>query len=202
MNYFRLLAPVSICTILVSTWTPVGANSLPSARSMTNKHQLISLAADTAIDYYNSGIDKYKAGDLRGALAEFNKAINLQEDFVSAYVNRANIKDDLGDPSGALVDYATALKYEQNDPNIYYNRGLTYSRLKQYEKAVNDYDRAIAINPEYAPPYTGRAIIKYDILGDKEGGLQDLKTAADLYKKQGNDTKAGEIMTIYNKLKN
>lgn len=202
MNYFHLLSPVLIGTVLVTSWTPVQATGLPVTTNIVSNNQLIGLAADSATDFYNRGVDKYQAGDLRGALAEFDEAIRLQEDFVSAYVNRANIKDDLGDPSGALVDYANALKYEKSDANIYYNRGLTYSRLKQYEKAMNDYDRAIAINPEYAPPYTGRAIIKHDVLGDKDGGLQDLKMAAELYQKQGNEAKSKEIMAIYDKLSN
>jgi tetratricopeptide (TPR) repeat protein len=202
MNYFHLLSPALIGTVLVTSWIPVQAAGVPVAANPVSQGQIISLAASSATEAYNRGVDKYQAGDLKGALADFDEAIRLQDDFVSAYVNRANIKDDLGDPSGALVDYATALKYEQSDPNIYYNRGLTYSRLKQYEKAINDYDRAIELNPEYAPPYTGRAIIKHDILGDKEGGLKDLKMAADLYKKQGNEAKAREIMAVYEKLSN
>jgi tetratricopeptide (TPR) repeat protein len=154
-----------------------------------------------AIDLlYNQGIAKYQAGDLSGALQAFEAALKLRPNFLEALVNSANVLDDLGRTPEAIDRYGLALAQSNSDPNIYYNRGLAYSRLSQYPQAISDYNKSIALNAEYPFPYQGRALIKYEKLGDKKGGLQDLKTAAEIYQRQGNKSKFDELMGLYKKL--
>ncbi len=153
-----------------------------------------------AIDLYNQGITKYQAGDLSGALQAFEAALKLRPSFLEALVNSANVLDDLGRTPEAIDRYGLALAQSTSDPNIYYNRGLAYSRLSQYPQAISDYNKAIALNAEYPFPYQGRALIKYEKLNDKKGGLQDLKTAAEIYQRQGNKSKFDELMGLYKKL--
>lgn len=153
-----------------------------------------------AIDFYNQGIAKYQASDLPGALKDFEAALKLRPNFLEALVNSANVLDDLGRTPEAIDKYGLALAQNASDPNIYYNRGLAYSRLSQYPQAMSDYNKAIALNAEYPFPYQGRALIKYEKLGDKKGGLQDLKKAAEIYQRQGNKSKFEELMGLYKKL--
>ena len=35
------------------------------------------------------------------------------------------------------------------DAVTYYNGGISYSELKQYERAIEDFDKAIQLNPDY-----------------------------------------------------
>jgi tetratricopeptide (TPR) repeat protein len=44
---------------------------------------------------------------------------------------------------------------------IYVNRGSAYKNLKQYDKAINDYNKAIELNPADADAYYDRGIIYY-----------------------------------------
>ena len=48
-------------------------------------------------------------------------------------------------------------------PEDYSNRGLSYLNLEQYERAIVDFDRAIALDPSFAPAYTnkGNALSHY-----------------------------------------
>ena len=39
---------------------------------------------------------------------------------------------------------------DPNDANVYYNRGNAYDGKGQYDKAIEDYNKAIALNPNYA----------------------------------------------------
>ncbi len=195
-----------VCTSLVwgSTLTTaqmVGASidqnlALPKA----GEDRSTNLKAKSAVDLYNQGIAKYQASDLPGALKDFDAALKLRPNFVEALVNSANVLDDLGRTPEAIDRYGLALAQSAAEPNIYYNRGLAYSRLLQYPQAINDYNKAIALNPEYPFPYQGRALLKYEKLGDKKGGLQDLKTAAEIYRRQGNKSKFDELMGLYKKL--
>ena len=41
------------------------------------------------------------------------------------------------------------------------NRGENYLDWNQYAKAIAEFDRAIAVNPGFAPPYVNRAVAYY-----------------------------------------
>jgi tetratricopeptide (TPR) repeat protein len=196
--------------ILGSTWTvtpAVGAVLNPVNRPVSSAQlvksdngTVINQQSQGAIDLYNKGIAKYQAGNLVGALKDFEEALKIQPKFVEALVNSANVLDDLGKTAEAIDKYGLALAQSPADANIYYNRGLAYSRLQQYPKALSDYSKSITLNPEYPFPYQGRGLLKYEKLGDKKGGLQDLKTAAEIYQRQGDKNKAEELMKLYQKL--
>lgn len=53
---------------------------------------------------------KLAKGDSSGALADYNKAIELKPDYVDAYVGRGDTKYKNGDLAGALADYDQATK--------------------------------------------------------------------------------------------
>jgi tetratricopeptide (TPR) repeat protein/S1-C subfamily serine protease len=58
---------------------------------------------------------------------------------------------------------------------FYSSRGAIYDELKEYSKAITDYDKAIAINPEYEDAYYNRGITYYT--------LQDYSKAITAYDK-------------------
>ncbi len=72
-------------------------------------------AQTSATSFYNSGVHKYKAGDLDGAIADFTQAITLRSDYAESYFNRSVCKRRKGDEDGARVDHAKAV---QLDPHF------------------------------------------------------------------------------------
>ncbi len=47
----------------------------------------------------------------------------------------------------------------RNQSIVYNNRGNAYSNKGLYSKAIQDFDKAISLNPEYAPAYNGRGVV-------------------------------------------
>ena len=47
----------------------------------------------------------------KGALEDFNKAIELKADYADAFVNRGKAKSNLGDNDGACEDWQKAYKF-------------------------------------------------------------------------------------------
>ena len=70
---------------------------------------------DDAIAYFNSGIAKNDLKDYEGAIADYNKAIELDPDDTVAYLNRGFAKENLGDLNGACADWRKAASL--NDPD-------------------------------------------------------------------------------------
>ena len=68
-------------------------------------------------------------------------------------------------------------------PNLtheeYLMRGDDYCDLGQYEKAVQDYDEAIRLNPQFAVAYNNRGVA-YEWLGQKEKAYRDFAKAWEL----------------------
>ncbi len=60
--------------------------------------------------------------------------------------------------------------------HIYGNRGLTYRKLREYSSAIADFDRAIALVPDYAWAYANRGIT-HRFNQNYELALQDLNAA-------------------------
>lgn len=72
--------------------------------------------------YYNiKGAKKADEGELKAALENFNKAVELNPLYAVALFNRATIKADLGDFRGAKEDFLKAKTIEANfdsQPNL------------------------------------------------------------------------------------
>ncbi len=79
--------------------------------------------ADKALDYYQSGIRKYDKGNILGALADFDKAIEMRPNYANAYYGRGVVKKATGDLDGAITDLTKAIQIRPSDPSPYWVRG-------------------------------------------------------------------------------
>jgi tetratricopeptide (TPR) repeat protein len=50
----------------------------------------------------------------------------------------------------ALQVFNVAIAYEPNFAGTYANRGILYDRMGQYQKAIEDYERALSMDQEIA----------------------------------------------------
>ena len=138
-----------------------------------------ALAKGDADGYNNRGIAKQAKGDLEGAIADFNRAIELNPRDAQAYNNRGNPKQDKGDLEGAIADYNRAIELDPKYAKAYYNRGLAKQAKGDLDGAIADYNRAIELNPKNAAAYTNRGVAK-QAKGDLEGAIADSNRALEL----------------------
>ena len=134
---------------------------------------------DAAEKYFTSGLKKHEQGDFEGAIADYNKAIELNPKDVRAYYNRGVAKKTLKQYKEAIADYDKAIELNPEDAQAYYNRGNAKHHLKQYKEAIADYDKAIELNPKYAYVYSNRGFA-YLELGKKEEAIKDFNKAIEL----------------------
>jgi len=70
------------------------------------------------------------------------------------------------------LNYDEVIRLDPLNVDAYYNRGIAYSRLGQYEQAIEDYDKAIRLDPQYVGIYWDRGIA-YSRLGQYERAIDD-----------------------------
>ena len=136
-------------------------------------------SSSTAEEYFYSGYEKGQNKDYYGAIADYNKAIELNPDNATTYYNRGWLKDDLKDYFGAIADYTKAIELNPDNDDAYINRGVAKQNLKDYYGAIADYTKVIELNPDNDDAYYNRGIAKYD-LKDYYGAIADFTKAIEL----------------------
>jgi len=92
--------------------------------------------------YILMGRMKFDKENFKGAILDFDKAIEISPNYGKAYLNRALAKNETEDYEGAINDFDTAIKLSPKDGIGYFGRGI--SNLKNGNKiaAREDWNKA------------------------------------------------------------
>lgn len=153
---------------------------------------IIAGPKDKLKEYYNSynvkrGIELYNNGEYQAAQALFEKEIQAHSDNGYAHFYIALINSD--EYSQAIESYSKAIKYLKDDIYwqcfAYRNRGEIYNRIGNKEKATEDYNSAVARDPQDPRNYYGRGNYYYNNkqydLSDKDYEMLNKLNIADFY---------------------
>lgn len=121
-----------------------------------------SAQAETAEEYYKSGLNYGEQGKMPEAIAAFSKAIEKNLTFAKAYNNRGVVYYKQGDLTHAIFDFVGAIEIDPNYLDAYCNLGLVYGRQGNFPRAVFDLTKAIEISPKYARAYANRAVAYFE----------------------------------------
>ena len=149
-------------------------NQSESATPLSEQEQSIS-----AKTYNSWGNVKFKQADYVGAIADYEKAIQLKNNYAEAYNNRGLAKHELGEHTAALADFDKAIQLKPGLSVAYNNRGLAKSALGEHYAAIADYDIAIQLRNDDAVVYRNRGYTK-DKLGEHAAALADYNIAIQL----------------------
>jgi len=90
-----------------------------------------------AEEFYNSGIEKFNAKDLSGAIADFDEAIALVPTFEKALFNRGSVKFQIKDYAGAILDLNTVIQINPAYVGSYFLKARSHyerNRIRQYQR--------------------------------------------------------------------
>ena len=96
-----------------------------------------------ADDYVNLAKEKLMVGDMDGAIAELNTAIESNANS-NVYALRGEAYMQMGNYQQALDDFNLAVEMDGVNPVAFYDRYLLNTRLENYDAALNDINNALA----------------------------------------------------------
>ena len=140
-------------------------------------NRALSLLPSLKAGFCQRGIAKRLLEDYRGALLDFEKAIEVNaSNSAEAYHQRGLIKFHvLSDAEGALRDYNRAIELAAEEPAFYCSRSIL---LDAYD-GLRDLNRAIELDQTDPSAYLARSL-KHCAMNDYHGAICDLSRFIDL----------------------
>jgi tetratricopeptide (TPR) repeat protein len=129
---------------------------------------------------YNRGLSLTEQGEYAKAVAAFTEAIRHDSTLLDAYCHRADTQLCLGAYDQVVADCNVVIrKSPQRSSDPWRVRGFGHMGREQYDRAIADFDQAIARNPQDQEAYAGRALA-YVALGALDHAIADLSEAVQL----------------------
>jgi hypothetical protein len=123
------------------------ARSLERCRRQTEQNAKGDMGR--AAERMGDGLSRAWDGDLRGAIAAFDAAIEIRPKYAFAYLNRGMAYARLSESELAIKDFDQAINYAPYDARAYYQRSVALRALRKDARAVTDAERAVSLDRQY-----------------------------------------------------
>ena len=139
-------------------------------------------ASKEATEQYNRGLERYRAGDVAGAIAAYTRAIELDRRYADAYNNRGVAYLTQKDYAAAVADFTHSIEVAPSDA-AYNNRGSIFFSQQKIEEAIADFTAGIKLKAS-AEGYANRGVA-YQQTSREALALADYEQAIELNAKFG-----------------
>ena len=121
---------------------------------------------------------KLRDRDVKGALEDFEKIVELNPKLVSAWARVGDLRGALNNHKGAIEAYTEAIEIQEH-AILYRARAVARQRLKDYDAAEKDFAKSIELDAARWRTFSFRARMREN-MGDLEGALKDFTTVTSL----------------------
>ncbi|ODV36495.1 CHAT domain-containing protein [Microcystis aeruginosa] len=118
-----------------------GENLCPKETDLTEVVQ------DAAF-WFEQGYQKYTNGDFIGAIASYDRVLEIKPDLHEAWFIRGAALVSLGRFEQAIASWDRALEMKPDYPDAWFIRGIALGHLGRFEEAIASYDRALEFKPD------------------------------------------------------
>jgi type IV pilus assembly protein PilF len=129
--------------------------------------------------HYNLGVNAQQAGDMRGALAEFETALSLDPGFAEAHNAFALLLSNaFGKTDEAIAHFQRALQLRPGFSEAKVNLGVLLSQQGRYDEAIKLFEEALN-DMRYATPYFAEGNLGWALYkkGDSRMAIDHIRAA-------------------------
>ena len=110
--------------------------------------------------YINRALTRYYRQELRGAMSDYDLALDLDPNNVLGHYNRGLLRAQVGDDNRAIEDFNVVIEYEPENTMAVFNRALLLTQTGDLEGAEADLDRVLEEYPKFLYGYQCRADVR------------------------------------------
>eukprot|EP01006_Ploeotia_vitrea_P046506 TRINITY_DN67030_c7_g2_i1.p1 TRINITY_DN67030_c7_g2~~TRINITY_DN67030_c7_g2_i1.p1 ORF type:complete len:1309 (-),score=194.70 TRINITY_DN67030_c7_g2_i1:571-4497(-) len=122
-----------------------------SQKALELFNHAIEMEPKLAAAYYKRAVlYQYNIQDYNAAMQDYTRAIQLNSKFADAFKDRADLKQyHYQNYHSAVEDYDRAITFGKQDGDTYNNRGECMKRHNEHQSAYDDFEKALAANPNH-----------------------------------------------------
>ena len=83
--------------------------------------------------------------EIKLAIADFSKSIEINPNYAMAYFNRGYWKDNIGQTDDALSDLLKAKELDASNKDIFLELAVVYAKLNKLNEACNELLKAVSL---------------------------------------------------------
>lgn len=120
------------------------------------------------------------AGNILGAIEDYDVAIDLNPQVKMLYINRAEARTRISDLTGVVEDFNMAIGLDPNSAELHFQRGAIKRKMRNILGSIKDLNKAINLQfEENEIYYYERGLAKKEIK-DSNGACKDFSKASEL----------------------
>ena len=108
---------------------------------------------------YYFGSIQLERGLFGEAIESFEKSMLREGEFFEALHDLATAQALIGDLTSALNNYQKCLKFGIPSYKLFFNIGRIYDDLKHFDEAIDYYDKALSLKPDYAEGWSNKGAV-------------------------------------------
>lgn len=132
----------------------------------------------SAYDFNRRAVLYLKLGEYKKSIADYDRALQINPKDIAARINRAVSYEGLRQFEKAIEEDTVAIQMVSQSseylPLLLGNRGFHYLLAGRYRQALEDINRALALNPHDDYAYINRALTHY-LMGEKKKAEADIQ---------------------------
>ena len=127
--------------------------------------------------YFEKAKSYWNLNDLENAITNFDKVIELSDPEKSIYQTSLNLKNQAISKQNQLNP--PTIYINVNDAIVYFSRGVDNQIIGDDEKAIEDFNSALEIDPNYRDAYFSRGM-SYKNIGNYTKAIEDFNSALEI----------------------
>lgn len=151
-------------------------------KSIEYYNDVLQLNENYTQAYYNRGLSYLNLKEDTLAIVDFDNATNLDKSNKNAYYWKAYCLKNINRTDEAIKNYNKAIDLDDKYESAYVDRGIAFmdEKVKDYDRAIADFNIANKLNPNAADIYYNRALA-YMYKNDPDSAIKDNDEAIRLF---------------------
>ncbi len=127
-----------------------------------------------AFNLYKSGREQFSLGNLTGAIASYQQAIEIKPDFADVHLSLGHAFLRLKKTPEAIKAFKEAVRLNPEMDEAHYGLGLEYFRANKVKDAADAFKKAVRVRPNLAKAHYGLALC-YQEMGKQDLLLEEFR---------------------------